>query len=938
MYIYINFSDNKKVLKLIISFEDKGIGVIMGNLGKFEMLKKDFLEGLPEEKFSLLKKISEYSGCLTDFLFRHPEELDFFYTQMDMPLYGRDKLISEALELLDIPSDSDFSAKLAFFKMKHLGRIFVKDIYKKNPLTELLEEYSYLADASFEVAYKRAFLKNEKRFGKPFKQDGTPAFGSVIALGKMGGLELNYYSDVDVMYIYDDEGKTEKGISNREFFISVFRDTTNFLTKKTFEGQSWIVDLDLRPEGKKGFIAYSLPALEYYYWTHGRTWERHMLIKARHSAGEESVSQQFLDMITPFVYRRSAGEEVFEEIVEMKRMITEEAKKKKIGQWDVKRGEGGIREIEFFIQILLLLYGGKDKYLREKNLLRALNKLYEKGILTGEVKETLEGAYLFYRNLEHIIQMDNCVQTQTFFMDKAEEYSYKLGFNSQKEFLETLDKYKSKVQEIFNSLTPTIDIKLTPLQKFILTKQNEEDAVAYLEQIGFKDGKWAVERFKDIFFSKEYIELGGSWKEDLFMYVPVLEKQLKDFPDREDFLLNITKLFIDGKMLRIFAAALEQNQNLVKFMLSIAKLSDYISDLMSKDRELLDWAFGIEEIPVNREDFEKELSVIDKELPEVDKLKKLKKIVEVLTSLRYLSRIKSEEKEERIKELNLALSNLADFILEKLYQYVEGEKFAIFALGKLGSQEMNIGSDLDLIFVFIDESSKNAFLQKPASIVKYLTSYSREGILYQLDLRLRPFGKAGELAPTLNFYRGYFEKEARPWERLAWTKARFIAGDKDVAEKMEELIKDFLFKEEISKDFIENIFEMRLSLEGLVKELPSEADIKLGKGGITDIEFLAQLSILQRKNRKTNILEVVKEDYPDLLENYLFLREVEARLRMIKGIGVSKIYQNSPFLYRISHSFGIEPGQLWEKIRSVKKENREAFLREIKILKEKRFT
>ncbi len=907
----------------------------MGNLGKFEMLKKDFLESLTEEKLNLLKKISVYSSCITDFLFRHTKELDFLFEELDKSLYGRDKLVKEALKLVDISSDNDFSVKLAFFKMKHLGRIFSKDIYKKHSLSELLEEYSYLADASFEAAYKRAFEKNKKRYGQPLKPDGSPALGSVIALGKMGGLELNYYSDVDVMYIYDDEGKTEKGISNREFFISVFRDTTNYLTKKTFEGQSWIVDLDLRPEGKKGFIAYSLPALEYYYWTHGRTWERHMLIKARHSAGDPIVSKQFLDMITPFVYRRSTGEEVFEEIVEMKRMITEEAKKKKIGQWDVKRGEGGIREIEFFTQILLLIYGGKNPDLRERNLLKALEKLAQHKIISEDIKKTLKEAYIFYRNLEHIIQMENCVQTQTFFMEKAKEYASKMGFSSTKEFLDTLENYRKKIQEIFNQLTPSIDIKLTPLQKYILTKQNEEDAISYLEQLGFKDGKWAVERFKDIFFSKEYIELGGSWKEDLFMYIPVLEKKLKEFPDREDFLLNLTKLFIEGKMLRIFAAASEQNQKLVEFMLSIAKLSDYISDLMAKDTELLDWAFGIEEVPVDREGFEKELAVIGDKLEPVDRLKKLKKIIEVLTSLKYLSRIHEESSKERLKELNIALSNLADFILENLYEYIEGENFAIFALGKLGSKEMNIGSDLDLIFVFVDENSKNRLISKPATVVKLLTSYSREGILYQLDLRLRPFGKAGELAPTLNFYKNYFEKEARPWEKLAWTKARFIAGDKSVAEKMENLIKDFLFSEEITKDFIDNIFEMRLSLEGLVKELPSEIDIKLGKGGITDIEFLAQLAILKSRKRETNILNIVEKEYPNLLENYIFLREVEARLRMIKGIGVSKIYQNSPFLYRISHSFGIEPEHLWQKLKEIKEENRKIFLREIKLLKER---
>ncbi len=906
----------------------------MERLSKFEILKKDFLKNISKEKYELLKKISEYSQCLTDFLFRHGEELDYIYENLDKSLIGRDQLVKEALELVDIPSDNQFSEKLSYFKMKHFGRILAKDIYKKHSLQELMEEYSYLADAIFEVSYKRAFQKNVKRFGYPLDKTGKQVEGSVIALGKMGGLELNYYSDVDVMYIYEDEGKTEKGFSNREFYISVFRDVTNYITKKTFEGNAWIVDLDLRPEGKKGFIAYSLPAVEYYYWSNGRTWERHMLIKARHAAGSKKVSDEFLNIVKPFVYRKSTGEEVFEEIVEMKKMITQEAKKKKIGEWDVKRGEGGIREIEFFTQILLLLYGGKIPSLQEKNLLKALDKLVKHKIIKEDTGRFLEEAYLFYRRLEHIIQIDNCVQTQTFHLNKAHEYAYKLGFPSTEKFLEKLNFYKKNVQEIFDGLTPTIDVKLTPLQKYILTKQGEEDAVDYLEQLGFKDGKWALERFKEIFFSKDYIELGGSWKEELFMYIPYLEKELKNFPDREDFLLNLSKLFIEGKMLRIFVSALEQNKNLVEFMLSIGKLSDYISDLMSKDKELLDWAFGIEDVPVEKKDFEKELSILPEKIDFVDRLKKLKKIVEVLNSLKYLSKIKEEGTKERIVILNLSLSNLADFIIENLYRYVEGRGFAVFALGKLGSREMNIGSDLDLVFVFVNGENKVKYIHLPEKIVRYITGYSPEGILYQIDLRLRPFGKAGELAPTLSFYENYFEKEARPWEKLAWTKSRFIAGDQSVADKMEEIIRKFLFKYEITKEFIDDIFEMRLNLEGLVKELPSEIDIKLGKGGITDIEFLAQLYILKEKKRETNIVKIVEEYIPQLLENYIFLREVEARLRMIKGIGISKIYENSPFMYRIAHSFGIEPKELWEKIKDVKEENRKIFLRELKLLKE----
>ncbi|WP_293441971.1 glutamine-synthetase adenylyltransferase [Persephonella sp.] len=907
----------------------------MAKLTKFETLKKDFLNSLTAEQYELLEKLSDYSSCITDFIFRHTDQLEYIFNSLEQPLLGKEKLMKEAEDLLQVENTDLFCQKLTFFKMKHFSRIVAKDIYKKNDLLDLTEEYSYLADVSFEVCYQKALEKTKKRFGTPMDQEtGREAEGCVIALGKLGGLDLNYYSDVDVIYVYSNEGKTDKGITNREFFGELFRTVTMLMTKRNVEGRAWIVDLDLRPEGSKGFIAYSLPAVEFYYWSHGRTWERHMLIKARHCAGSKNVSDEFLKIIKPFVYRKHAGIEVFEEIVEMKKLIEEESRKKIKGEWDVKRGDGGIREIEFVIQILQLMYGGKFPDLQERRTIKALEKLIMHNLIDKETGTLLKEGYYLLRRLEHIIQIKNCVQTQTFFMKDAKEYAQKLGFSSEEEFLKRIEFYKNKIKETFTGLSPDIDVKLTSLQRFILTKHYEDEAVDYLKSIGFKDPKWALKMFKDIFFSKIYIELSENSKEVLFDFIPILEKKLKEFPDREDFLLNFRKMMVDGGMLWVFVSALEQNPNLVEFMLNIAKFSDYISDLISKDRELLDWAFGIEEVPEKKEDFEKELFIIPEKKDFIDRLKKLKKIVEVLVSLRYLSKIHRENPEERLVEINTALSNLADYILDSLYRHFDGKEFAIYSLGKLGSREMNVGSDLDLVFVFKDEDSKNRFLKIPQNIVKALTSYSGEGILYHIDLRLRPFGKGGELSPSISFYKNYFEKEARVWERLAWTKARFITGDIEVKKQMDSLIEDFLFGKPVDRDFINEAIDMRFRLEGLVRETPEEIDIKLGKGGITDIEFLIQIYTLKSGKRITNILQGVELFKRNLIDDYIFLREVEARLRMIKGVGLSKIYKNSPFLYRISHSFGMEPEDLWNILIKTKKEIREIFLREMKILRE----
>ncbi len=899
----------------------------MSNLFKFETLKREFLDSINDQQLQLLKNLSYYSSCISDFLFRHPEELFYIEESLNKPLLGRMNLVEEALKLLDITKDEEFITKLTYFKMKHFSRIVAKDIYKKHHLIELTQEYSYLADACFEVAYRRSYKKQSERFGNPIEEDtGNVAGACVIALGKHGGTDLNYYSDVDVMYVYSAEGKTEKGISNREFFIKVFTDVNIYLTKRNFEGITWNVDLDLRPEGKKGLLAYSIPFIESYYWSVGRTWERHMLIKARHAAGDERVSKDFLSIITPFVYRKSLSKDIIDEIFKMKKMIEESAKSKSSDEIDIKKCEGGIREIEFTVQVFQLLHGGQNPKLRERETVKALRNIVEAGLISYEDGKKLENAYIFLRNLEHVIQLKNCIQTQTFKLDNAEEYAQKLGFKNQEEFLQTFNNHRKNVKSIFEKIAGREEKEYTPLQIYIMTKQDEISAVEYINSLGVKDGKWALNIISEIFTNPEYLLLTEKEKNILFEFIPVLENHIKEVPDKESFLININKLFVEGNIYRLFITAFEKKSKLVDFIIEIAKTSDYITNIISKDTEVIDFAFSSGKTLLNEKDFLKELSIIQIEDP-IDKLKKLKKVVEVLASLDYFANIKFYSPIVRIKKLNNIITNVADFIINHLYVLNEGKHFAIYGLGKLGSREMNIGSDLDLIFVFKDEGSKINHLKIPQKIVQDLTKYTKEGQLYQIDLRLRPFGKSGELSPSIDFYKNYFSKEARVWEVLAWTKSRFIAGDEEVKVEFENLIRDFLFTRNIDRSFKEEVLDMRLKLEGITKETEDVMDIKLGKGGITDIEFMVQMFYLENKNRRTGILEGLLDFDPDIVDDYIFLREIETRLRLVKGSSTSKLSKNDPITSRIADNFEMDLKTFWDKIKNTKNRIRIHFFR-----------
>lgn len=898
----------------------------MSLLFKFETLKSDFLKTISPQQKKLLEEIAFYSSCIYDFLFRNPHELFYLYDSLDKPLLGREKLVQEAISLVDIPAEDEFIRRLTYFKMKHFGRIVAKDIRKKNHLLDLTKEYSFLADACFEAAYTRAYRKYQQRFGTPKDQiTGEDTAGSVIALGKHGGMDLNYYSDVDVMYIYSGEGQTTGGLSNREFFTKVFTDVNMYMTKRNPEGIAWNIDLDLRPEGKRGLLAYSLSFIENYYWSVGRTWERHMLIKARHAAGDEKLTEEFINIITPFVYRKSLSKDLIDEIISMKKLIEKQSKEHPFTEVDVKKSEGGIREIEFTVQIFQLLNGGADVSLRERRTLSALRKLAEKGLIKKEDADLLEEAYIFYRNLEHIIQLKNCVQTQIFQYKNASEYALKMGFKNEEEFLEKFENYRKKVRSIFENIGGEKAPELTPIQIYILSKSNYQEVLDYLSNIGFREPTQAVRLIEEIFNSENFALLSEIDKKTLLDFIPRIEEELKLSPDKESFLTNIHRFLVIGNLYRLVATAINQNTKLIDFILYIAKASDYISDIMSKDSEVIDLAFSSPKVYQDELDFLREINHIKTE-PFVDKLKKLKKIVEVLATLNYLSSFETYSPVSRIKKLNNILTNYADFVLKQLYQINEGKDFVIYGLGKLGSREMNIGSDLDLVFIFKDEESKYSLLKIPQKIVSDLVSLTKEGQLYQIDLRLRPYGKAGELSPSMDFYKNYFEKEARVWEVLAWTKARFIAGDRQLMESFENILKEFIFSKEVDKDFIDQMYDMRFKLESLAKESSNQIDIKLGKGGITDIEFMVQAYYLKNKIRKTNILEGLLDYKPELVDDYLFLREVETRTRMVKGSSASKLLKDSQITERVAMTFNMDRQKFWDRLKSVKEDIRKQFL------------
>ncbi len=341
---------------------------------------------------------------------------------------GKDALRERLALMMDgEPEERAFFRILRIFRKRELLRIGLRDLLGKAELQETVAELSDLAEVCLQMAYERADAELTRRYGRPVIESpgGARSYAgfAVIAMGKLGGHELNFSSDVDLMYVYAADGETEgtghaKGtatnrITNHQYFIKLAEKISAAIGEKTEDGFVFRVDLRLRPEGQGGPLAQSLGGYEIYYESWGQTWERAALVKARPVAGDESVGREFLDRITPFVYRKYLDYGAIVEIRDMKQKINKDVEQKGRTHRDVKLGYGGIREIEFVIQALQLLYGGRDRSLRERNALKALHALSQKGLITYEEHEALAKAYIFLRTVEHRIQILDDLQTQT---------------------------------------------------------------------------------------------------------------------------------------------------------------------------------------------------------------------------------------------------------------------------------------------------------------------------------------------------------------------------------------------------------------------------------------------------------------------------------------------------------------------------------------------
>jgi glutamate-ammonia-ligase adenylyltransferase len=852
---------------------------------------------------------------------------------------------------------------LRLYKQREYLRIGAGDILGRASMQETTRELSELACVSLEIAYRFSLKQLKTEYGTPFYTDidglEKESEFTIIGMGKLGGRELNFSSDIDIIYIYSsDKGETtgvrtearsekiKNKISLHAFYVKLSELITKLIGNITEDGIVFRVDLNLRPEGKNGDLANSLRSAEIYYESWGQAWERAAMIKALPVAGSIKLGQDFLNMIEPFVFRRYLDFTAIEEIRGMKERIDLSLLHAATDAVDVKLGIGGIREIEFFVQAIQLINGGKDRSIRGKNTLDTIEVLKKRGYLTPVDADALNHAYIFLRNVEHRIQIVEGRQTQVIpaRATELERLARMLGFKdspnarASQYFWSEYKKQTDIVHDIYDSLFFKASKEVEEgISKDVLLMLGEgldkEGTMVLLAKAGFRESETAYENLKLLKQGPPFAHLPIRAKMLLKKIAPFLLTRIMESP-APDMALNHLERFISAIGARTtFYSLLMENKKVMELLVKLFGTSIFLSMAIIEHPENLDALLS----PELNKPFKKKEELV-KELSTM-----LDASRDYETSLDMIRRYRNSEilrigindifGELETSAVSKQITYLADACLIKAYEIATMElekrfgspgneaQFAVLALGKMGGEELIYSSDLDIIFIYSRGgetsgpkviSNHEFFAKLSQHIITILSIATKEGFAFKIDTRLRPSGSSGPLVISEDAFIRYHKDTAQLWERQAMIKGRFAAGDTEFGSRILIELQKHIYGAPPKDDDFQELYRIRKRMEiEVAKEGSGKYNIKLGRGGLVDVEFATQ--ILQLKFgkelpsiRKQNTAEAIKAlrdaalisevDYTILNDAYQFYRSLENRLRIVHNRTEGEIVRDSPEL------------------------------------------
>lgn len=755
-----------------------------------------------------------------------------------------------------------FGRALRQFRHRYLLRIALREIAMLASTEESMASWSSCADVILLYTLHYCSQQLIPRYGQPRNEKGELVELYTLAMGKLGGNELNFSSDIDLIFAFSGAGYTDgqEPIANQHYFTKVVQQAIQLLQTITEDGFVFRVDLRLRPNGDSGPLVYTLAAMETYYQEQGRDWERYAMVKARPIRLDNTIEPWFQRLIIPFVYRRYVDFSVIESLRGMKAMIEREVQLNPMLD-DIKRGRGGIREIEFIIQCFQLIRGGRLPSLRHTNAKEALTALKKEGLLAHT--DALQKAYLFLRKLENAIQLQNDQQTHSLPTDPIKQAQLVCLLNEPnwERLINQLQQYQRIVGHSFHAVLSKEHVyqdekRLLANQLISLWQGHIEStmAVNLLASLNFKEAQRCYQMLQAFRMSARCRRLSQAARIRLDHLMVLLLSELMHVEKTDSVLLQALRLLENIVGRSAYLALLTENVVVVKELLHWFAHSPFITSLLVSQPFLLEvlldqqQSWAPQSLPPLKKLLQQKLSHCHEVELQEDMLRQFK-----LTNWLLAARAELYGHYDAVR-IGQFLADVAEAIIHTVvdmaYQQLADRypeinriksQFALLAYGKLGSREINYDSDMDLVFLHnASPEDENLVTRLTQKILHMLTTRSQTGFLYWVDTRLRPSGSAGLLVSHLDAFTDYQRSRAWTWEHQALLRARVVVGSQKIKRTFYQLKKDIVLKPRDKKQLSNEIKTMRLKIEQHADSNP----IKHDPGGLLDLEFLTQFLVL----------------------------------------------------------------------------------------------
>jgi glutamate-ammonia-ligase adenylyltransferase len=757
-------------------------------------------------------------------------------------------------------SEANLKPVLRQLKQRAYARIAARDLGGLAPLGEVTECMTLIAELAVGKALEVLGRGLQERYGVPRGADGRAQELIVIGMGKLGGRELNVSSDIDLIFVYPEDGDTDgaKSISSFEYFTRLGRALINAIADVTEDGQVFRVDMRLRPNGDSGPLVCSFDMLENYFVTQGREWERYAWIKARPMTGGRHDELEAIRR--PFVFRKYLDFGAINAMRELHAQIRQEVAKKDKAD-NVKLGPGGIREIEFIAQVFQLIRGGRDPALQIKPTLQVLKLLASNGVLAAEAVGELSAAYDFLRRVEHRLQyLDDA---QTHMLPTSEEdraiVARAMGYGSFDGLLAELDDHRAAVARHFEAVFADPNRGEHKLAGMWRGAGNEDQGEEFAK-LGYRQPAEAAQRVAALREGPRYQQLAASIRERFDALVPQLIQAAAEMPNPDATLSRSLDLLETISRRAAYLALLQQYPQALRKVAELVSSSSWAAEYLQRHPILLDELLDPRLLDVLpdwsglRTALEAKLAELE---PDTERQMDLLRETHHAQVFRLLAQdVAGLYTVERLAD---HLSELADILLDAalrhawlkmLKRHVAQPRFAVISYGKLGGKELGFASDLDLVFLFDDpapEAGEN-YGRLGTRLNTWLSAQTAAGQLFETDLRLRPNGESGLVVSSMEAFRKYQLESAWVWEHQALTRARFSAGDPAVGEAFEKIRCEVLCQQRDLVKLRADIVEMRQKMmdshatRGDLRD--TVFDLKHDPGGLVDVEFIVQFLVL----------------------------------------------------------------------------------------------